>query len=429
MELPATGLAVADVRDALRRAGADDVDWRRGRGWSLVYDSPSWHSALVEEAAQMFAHENALSHSAFPSAARFEAGVIAMVRSVVAPGAPCCGVFTAGGSESILMALKAHRDAPRARGHEVVVPRTGHPAFWKAAQLLGLSTRLVQVDASGVVDPDDVAAAIGRDTLMVGLSAPNFPYGTVDPVADIAPLAAEHGVGLHVDASLGGLFLPFLPDLPAQPMRFGTDVGGVTSVSVDVHKYGYAAKGASVLLFAAEELRHAAYFVSTRWPGGAYAASSVLGTRSVGPAAAAYASMLALGENGYRRLVGDVMASTRRLQRGLQEHAFQVVGDPAMAVFAAQPDDVPLAGVAAGLARRGWWVDTQAEPPSLHFVVFPRHDAVVDAFLADLTAVLEDPPRTALAQGQRSYGVMIKGEDLDEEALFAHLDARYDDPA
>jgi sphinganine-1-phosphate aldolase len=424
VELPESGLPPDELRQVLTHCAADDVDWRNGRGWSLVYDSPRWHHDLVREAAARFADENALSHAAFPSAARFEAGVVGMVASVVAPGVPSFGLFASGGTESTMVALKAYRDRSGLRHGRVVVPVTAHPAFGKAASYLGLDLVTVPVAPDGLPDPDAVLAAVDERTVVVGLSAPCYPFGVVDPIAAIAARAG--GVGVHVDAALGGLFLPFLDGAPP----FGLDVPGVTSVAVDLHKYGYGAKGASVVLFATPDLRHAAYHVSLGWPGGAYASSGVLGTRPVGAAAAAYTSMVALGREGYRTLVGDVMTTARALKRGLAERGgFHPVGEPPMSVFALASDTVPVPLVAKGLQRRGWWIDAQDGPPSLHFIVFPRHAAVLDEFLHDAAAAVADVDDAALrASGPlASYGVMVRGDGpVTHDALRAHLDARVD---
>jgi glutamate/tyrosine decarboxylase-like PLP-dependent enzyme len=404
------------------------MPWREGRGWSLVYDAPGGHSDTVLAAAARFAQENALSHSAFPSAGRFEAAVVSMVASVVSPAAPAYGIFTAGGTESIMSAVKAYRDAPGARGSEVLAPDTVHPAFGKAAHFLGLRVRLLPVGPSGAVDPEVVRHATGPDTLLIALSAPNFPFGVLDPIEEVAAGAAERGVPVHVDAALGGLFLPFLGAAGLPAPSFGLDVPGVTSVSVDLHKYGYGAKGASVLLFDAPELRHAAYYVSSGWPGGAYASSGLLGTRSVGAAAGAFASMLALGREGYGRLVREVMATTEALRGGLVDSgAFAVIGAPAMSVFAVTSEQVALPAVVHGLQTRGWRIDAQHVPPAIHFSVFPRHASVVEAFLADAAASVREAERGGVGGDMSSYGVMVRGGGTSEDALREHLDRRFDD--
>lgn len=417
------GLSPDEVRAAWTEAAAGDVDWRGGRSWSLVYDSPAWHQDLVDEAAARFAHENALSASAFPSAQQFESEVIAMVASVVAPHRPAYGVFTTGGTESIMVAMKGYRDA--GRGRRLVMPVTAHPGFWKAAEYLGMDVDLVPVGADGLPDVAELMAAAGTDAAVICLSAPCFPYGVVDPVAEIAEQAAARGIGVHVDAAMGGLFLPFLDAAGGTPPAFGLDVPGVTSVSVDLHKYGYGAKGASVLLFAEPELRHASYFVSTGWPGGAYAAAGVVGTRPVGAAAAAWTAMQALGRRGYAELVGQVMGTARAIQDGLARHGFEVLGEPPMGVFAAAHPELPVPALAAAMGRRGWWIDTQEDPASLHFVTFPRHAAVLETLLGDLDEAVAEARADPTASGGLSYGVMVRGGTATDDVLRAHLDERF----
>jgi glutamate/tyrosine decarboxylase-like PLP-dependent enzyme len=385
---------------------------------------------LVREVATRFIDENALSHSAFPSTARFEAGVLAMVASVLSPATPAYGIFASGATESTMVALKAYRDHAAARSSagaagrpNVVVPATAHPAFGKACAYLGLDLVRVPVIATGAADTDAVVGAIDERTIVVGLSAPNYPNGAVDPIGAIAAAAASRGVGVHIDAALGGLFLPFLDAAPG----IGLDVRGVTSIAVDLHKYGYGVKGASALLFAGPELRRAAYHIDLDWPGGAYAAPGVLGSRSVAPAAGAYAAMAALGRDGYRTVVRDLMATTRRMQDGLGALGFHVVGDPAMSVFAVASEEHSVPSVAAAMEQRGWRIDVQSSPDSMHFVVFPRHARFVDEFLADVAWAIEQP-RVDTAAGS-SYGVMLRGMPLTPEAVAADLDRRFDGEA
>jgi glutamate/tyrosine decarboxylase-like PLP-dependent enzyme len=426
VKLPSNGLPDAEVLARIKDAGSRDLPWRDGLGWSLVYDMSPDHAALIAAAESSYAEANALSHSAFPSVSRFESEVLAMVGSVVSPGAASYGVFTSGGTESILLALKAYRDSTAGSQNEVVVPHTAHPAFGKAAQLLGLDIRVVDVDAGGRVDPAALEAATGPRTMVIGVSAPNFPFGVVDPVEAVAKFAGRRGIGVHVDAALGGLFLPFVDTWSG---RFGLDVPGVTSVSADLHKYGYAPKGASALMFGSRELRHASYYVDADWPGGSFASASTAGTRSGRISAGAYASLLSLGHSGLRQRVADVMSTTRRLIDGLRPLGLTPVAEPDMSVVAVASDLLDVRAVAAALQARGWWMDVQPDPVALHFVVMPRHARIVDRFLTDVAAVAANPPVSGANSDTGAYGPMVRGSDAagdPHDVLRQHLDDRYD---
>jgi glutamate/tyrosine decarboxylase-like PLP-dependent enzyme len=424
MELPHQGLTADAVGSLVATARAEDAAWRDGRTWSLVYEPPERYAAQIASIASTFTHENALSHHAFPSVSYFESRVVSMVASLVGGSGQTRGVFSSGGTESLLLAAKAYRDsAARAGRDEILVPTTAHPAYAKAAQLLGLGIKTVATAADGTVEAASMTAAMTADTLFVGLSAPNFPYGGMDPIAAVATAAKQRGAGLHVDAALGGMFLPFLDP----PYRFALDVPGVTSVSVDLHKFGYAPKGASVVLFADDDLRRNAYFVWTEWPGGAFASASILGTRSVAPAAGAFAALVTLGRDGYQATARAIMATTEQLQRGLVDRGWSIIGEPCMSVFAASPPDpAGLGGVVAAMGERGWRLDAIPQPPALHFVVAPRHADGLAAFFADLDEVTHTS--TARPDQQvASYGVMVRGGPPTVETLVEHLDQRYDE--
>lgn len=426
MTLPPNGLSDHEVMNRIEAAGRDDLPWRDGLGWSLVYNASPDHMALVEQAGARYADANGLSHSAFPSIGHFESEVLAIAAQIIHPGVDSFGIFASGGTESILLAMKAYRDTAEPGRNEIVVPRTAHPAFGKAAQLLGLTIRIVAVGASRRVDPADIAAVISPATLAIGVSAPNFPFGVVDPIAEVAAIAQERGVGLHVDAAVGGLFLPFVAGW-SRP--FGLGVPGVTSISVDLHKYGYGPKGASALMFATNELRHGAYYVDTGWPGGTLAAATIAGTRSGRASAGAYASLLRLGESGLRARVTEVIETTHQLVDGLRALGLPPIVEPDMSVFAATSPTVDVRGVAKGLHERGWWMDLQANPDALHFVVMYRHAEIADRFLKDAAAVVTDPPSSADGDTAGAYGVMVRGgHDGDDELdrLSRYLDRRYD---
>jgi glutamate/tyrosine decarboxylase-like PLP-dependent enzyme len=290
------------------------------------------------------------------------------------------------------MAVKTARDRaraerPRVQAPEIVLPVTAHPAFEKASRYFGLTSIRTPVGADFRADVAAMRAAVTDDTVLVVGSAPPWPHGVVDPIADIAAIAAERGISCHVDACLGGFVLPFAHTLGYPIPAFDFEVPGVTSMSADLHKYGYTAKGASLVLYRDPEVYKHQPFVYD-WPGGQYATPTMAGTRPGGAIAAAWAVMQYLGETGYLELVDQAMKTTRALIDGIDAiDGLHVLGRPDVTVFAYGSDQLDIYAVADGLAGLGWYVNRQSTPPSIHLKVDPMHAAVVDDYLADLARV------------------------------------------
>jgi sphinganine-1-phosphate aldolase len=394
MPLPQQGRSSEQVLDEMRRAAAGDADWRKGKTWSLVYNAGEDVLEVSQRAYQAFFSANALNPMAFPSLRRFETEVLAMTAGLLHGGPEAAGNMTTGGSESILMALKTARDwaratRPRVTAPEVVLPVTAHPAFDKAAHYLGLRAVYAPVGTDFRVDLDAVAGALGEQTILIVGSAPQFPQGVVDDIPRLARMAAERGILCHVDACVGGWFLPFLERLgePVPPWDFR--VPGVTSISADLHKFGYCARGASTIVYRDRALRRHQYHVTSSWPGGLYGSPSMTGSRAGGPIAAAWAVLNYLGEEGYLRLTRQAMAATRRLLEGVRAAGLRVLGEPLMSAFAFTADDFDIYGLCDALDAGGWKVDRQQLPPSAHLVVSPGHVPFVEPFLAELGAAVE----------------------------------------
>jgi glutamate/tyrosine decarboxylase-like PLP-dependent enzyme len=327
---------------------------------------------------------------AFPSLRRFESDVVSMTAGLFHAPDGAAGTMTSGGSESLLMAVKTARDWARAErpaitSPEVLLPVTSHPALEKAAHYFDVKPVRVPVGADFRAD---VAAARSRaspNTILVVGSAPAYPHGVIDPIDELANLAAERGVLLHVDACLGGFLLPFVERLGKPVPPFDFRVPGVTSMSADIHKYGYAAKGASVVVYRSRALRRHQWFSYGDWPGGLYGSPSMTGTRPGGAIAAAWAVMQYLGEEGYLDLARITLETTDRLARGVSDTpGLRILGKPAMSVFAFASDTVDVYVLGDAMEKRGWKLDRQQRPPCLHLMVTPAHAPVVDAFLADL---------------------------------------------
>jgi len=409
-----------DVLAALEAMRAGDTDWRGGRVFSLVYKIPGAagdaHDELLARAHKLYASANLLNPMAFQSLKRMEDDLVRVAgRLFHCSGA--VGAVTSGGTESILCAVAAYRDRARRerpwiRRPELVVPTTIHPAFDKAAHYFGV--RLVKV-AVGADQRADVAAmtrAIGRRTIGLVASAPQYPHGVVDPIGAIGTLAQARGLPLHVDACVGGFVLPWLERLGRRIPIWDFRVPGVTSISADLHKYAYAGKGASLLMWRSMDAMKHQIFVATDFPGGIYASPTLLGTRPGGPIAAAWAALHTLGDRGYVELARAAVDAADRLRAGIAAipGLVEIVrGDATIVAYGAI--DLAVYAIADRLEARGWTVDRQHKPASIHLTVTANHAAIVDDYLADLAAAVADvrrDPSLARSGSAPMYGMAAK---------------------
>ncbi len=419
LRIPTAGRAHDEVLATMDGYRDGDARWRDGRCFSLVYFAGEAHERLLIAAHERFFMENALNPMAFKSLKRMEAEVIQMTASMFHGPASAVGTMTSGGTESILMAVKTYRNLARAkrpwvRSPEIVAPSTIHVAFDKAAHYFGLKLRHAPVDSEGRVDVDDLKRLINRNTVMLAASAPQYPHGVLDPIEEIGALAASKGLPLHVDGCIGGFMLPWVERLghPVRPFDFR--VPGVTSISADLQKYGLGAKGASTITYRDMGYLKHQFFVATDWPGGIYASPSALGTRPGGTIAAAWAAMMALGEDGYMLQTRLGMQATARMIAGIRSiDGLAIVGTPAGTIFAYRSVDprVDLYAVGDRMAERGWHVDRQQKPPTIHCTVTSQHVDHADEYVRDLRASVDEVranPSLRAAGNAAMYGMMAK---------------------
>lgn len=382
------------VLTTMKEMGAQDANWRDGRTWSLVFFAGQDVLDVIKEAHAMFMSENGLSPIAFPSLRRFEAEVVAMTASMLGGGPNAAGTMTSGGTESLLMTVKAARERARAERNvtqpEMILPITAHPAFQKAAHYFNVKPVYIPLRDDLRADVDAARKAVNGNTVLMVGSAPGYPHGVVDPIRELAAIAQETNISFHVDACLGGFLLPWVKKLGYAIPDFDLSVPGVTSISADIHKYGYAAKGASTIIYRDEALRRHQFFVHMDWPGGIYASPSMTGTRPGGAIAAAWAVMNYLGEEGYLRLAKTIMVTAHRLMNGIREiPELKLLGRPDMSVFAFNSDRLNVYQLGEEMEKRGWRLDRQQLPPSLHMMVTPAHETIVEPFLSDLKACVQ----------------------------------------
>ena len=388
--LPPHSQSKQAVLDTMKAARDHDVKWREGRVFSLVFNAGDEVSDVLKEAYNLYFAENGLNPTAFPSLKKFETEVVSMAASLLDGDADVVGNLTTGGTESLLMAVKAARNTTRAtrpeiKMPEVVVPVTAHPAFEKAAEYFDVKMVHVPVREDYRANVAAMEAAITPDTIMLVGSAPSYPQGVVDPIRDLAQVAVKHNLLLHVDACVGGMLLPFVRKLGYTVPDFDFAIPGVTSLSCDLHKYGYAAKGASVILYRNSALRRHMFFSYINWSGGVYVSPTMTGTRPGGPIAAAWAIMNFLGEDGYLKLASVVMQTVRKVREGIASlPEVRVLSNPDMSVLALASDRFDVYQIGDELTARGWHLDRQQLPPSLHMTIVPAHAGVADQFLSDL---------------------------------------------
>lgn len=405
-----------------------DADWRTGRILAGLYDAGEEAHALAVGAYTRFLAQNALYINMYPSLGRLEREIVASVGELLRADGDVVGSVTSGGTESILMAVKAARDwsrehRPDITHPEVVLPVTAHPAFLKAAHYLGLGVVQTPVDTTGF--RADVAAfrdAFGPNTILGVGSAPNFSHGTIDPIPELAAIAKERGALFHVDGCVGGIYLSFMRRMGLVVRDFDFSVPGVTSISADLHKYGYAPKNASVVLYRDRELRKHAWFVCSSTTEYAVINPTAQSSRTGGPVAAAWAVLRHLGEEGFRRIVRESQDATRRMIEGVAAMpGLRVLADPEMAMFTIASDEISIFELDDEMRARGWRLLPQfacgGGPANLHVSVTHANVPHVDRFLTDLREVVDELRRRGPTVDRAAFAeiaAVVAGKPLEE---------------
>lgn len=392
--LPATGVPKQRLLAEMRQLRDCDADWRSGKTFSMVFNPGEQAYAVAKEAYNLFMAENALNPSAFPSLRRMEQECVAMTANLLSGNQKVAGNMTSGGTESILMAVKTARDWGRKeRGiqqPEIIAPVSAHPAFDKACHYFGVKMRHVPVDADFRADLKAMRDAINNDTVMLVGSAPQYAQGVIDPISAIAELAQSEKLLCHVDACIGGFLLPFVEQLGYTVTPWDFRVPGVTSISCDLHKFAYTPKGASVVLYRNAALRRHQFHVYSGWTGGIYASPTMAGTRPGGGIAAAWAMLNYQGQAGYLKMAKATMAATQAIREGLaQIDDIEVLGQPEMSILGIAHKGKHTYAIGDEMQARGWLLDRQQNPASLHLTVSAGHKDIAPSFLADLNEAME----------------------------------------
>ena len=437
--IPPHGSPVQTVLERLEGYRSGDLDWRTGKVWAYQYDPGAEAEGLIKQAYMAYLSENGLDPTAYPSLVRFENEIIAMASAHLGGDEATVGNFSSGGTESIILACKAARDWARSKRPElarsaqrpkIVLPTTAHAAFHKAASYLDLEKVMVDVDpVSYRAVPEAMAAAIDDDCIMMVGSAVSYAHCVIDPIVELAAIAKARGLWMHVDGCMGGFLLPFFRRLGRDVPPFDLSVDGVSSISMDLHKYAFAAKGASVVLYRDKSLRKHQIFTGANWTGYTITNPTVQSTKSGGPVAAAWAILQHIGQDGYLEMARAVLAGTDKVMAFVESHPdLQLLGRSDMNHVSFASDTIPIFRLADAVNKRGWYVQVQlgyrweggASPANIHLVINPSNMRWLDTLLADIAACVEevrDSQPSALVASLAQMVGQIDLASLDDETL------------
>jgi glutamate/tyrosine decarboxylase-like PLP-dependent enzyme len=430
--IPADGVAREEVlREMEAMRDREEAKWSDGYASGSVYHGDPEHIEFLSRVYAISSQANPLHADLWPSTVKYEAEIVAMTANMLGGVEGVCGTVSSGGTESILLAMKVYRDRAYDRGiehPEMIVPSTAHAAFDKAAHYFRIEKVTVPVGPDGRADVNATEAAITGNTAVIVGSAPCFPNGLIDPIEALAALAQARDLGFHTDGCLGGFVLPWAEKLGYPVPPFDFRVPGVTSMSADTHKYGYAAKGTSVVLYRDADLRHYQYYKTASWAGGLYFSPTFAGSRPGALSAACWAALVTMGERGYLEATRRILEAATRVKEGIAKiDGLAVIGDPLWNV-AFTAEDVDVYRVLDVLGHHGWSLNGLQDPASIHLCVTLRHTqpGVVERFLADLAAAVEEVRSNPQAGGSMApiYGMatMTETQGAVEELLEAYVD-------
>ena len=423
-------------------ADREDAKGLAGRVSGSIYHGGPDHYAYLEEVFGRFAHANVLQRDMYPSSTKFEGEIVAMTAAMLHgeevakhhPGEEVCGVLTSGGTESLMNPMLVYREWGRARGiknPKVIMPVTAHPAFDKGAHYFDIELVKAPLRDDFRADVDWIANNIDENTVALIGSAGNYPHGVIDPIDELSALALEHGINLHVDGCLGGFVLPWAEQLGRELPPFDFRLPGVTSMSADTHKYGYALKGSSVLLYRNKDLRKLQYFSIPNWPGGLYASPGMSGSRSGGIIAATWASLVTLGQEGYREIARGIFDTADTIRAGVRSiPELDLWGEsPFMVAFGSNELDIFL--INDVLAARGWRLNGIQHPAGVHFCVTRPNTApgVAEAFVQDLREAVnaaKDMEGPAKSGAVYALGAAPGGDDVITSVISSAIDLMYE---
>lgn len=399
MKLPEKGMSRKDITDRLEAFKADDLDWQSGKVFGYVFDPGAEAMEVGKQAYMKFLTENALDFTSFPSLYKFEKEVVEMGLAHLNGPKEAVGNFTSGGTESIILAVKAAREYAAAnkaaiKKPEMILPITAHAAFHKAAKYLGVTIVPTGVDENFRADVTAVKNAITENTILIVGSAPSYAHGVIDPIAAMAGVAQDNNILFHTDACVGGFMLPFFKKLGEAVPDFDFSVPGVTSISMDLHKYAYTPKGASLVLYRNKEIRKHQIFACSHWTGYTIINNAIMSSRSGGPMAAAYAVLNFIGKEGYLDIAQKKIAATRKLVEGIRDHKDLILmAEPDFCMFSFTSKTISVFHLIDEMNAIGWYIQPALSYAhsrhNIHLSINFSNVKWVEAFLKDLTQSIE----------------------------------------
>lgn len=436
--LPREGSPQEDILKEIEKiTNLEKTRWQEGFVSGAVYHGDREHIDFLNQVYALQSQSNPLHIDLFPSASKFESEIISMTAIMlgVSKKDECYGTVNSGGTESILLAMKTYRDwafkEKNIRRPEIIVPETAHAAFDKAGEYFKIRVIRTSIDSDYKADVRAIRNAVSARTIAIAASAVTFPHGVIDPIEDIAAIAEKRDIGFHVDACLGGFILPWAEKLGYKVSPFDFRIPGVTSISADTHKYGYAAKGTSVILYRSKALRSYQYFTATDWPGGLYFSPTFAGSRSGALSATCWAAMISMGEKGYLEAAQKILETAEKIKNGIEEmDDLHILGDPLWVISFASKN-IDIYRILDFMSERKWTLNGLHKPASIHICITLRHTqpGVTEKFISDLTQAVDHTKKTPAEGGGMApvYGMAatLPLRSVVSDLLISYLDLYY----
>lgn len=419
----------------------ENKKWEKGFVSGAVYHGERSHIDFLNQVYSIFSQSNPLHSDLWPSITKFESQIISMCADLlngnvdVINDNKVCGSVTSGGTESILLAMKTYRDwayyERKIKIPEIILPVTAHAAFYKASEYFKIRVKKIPVDNNQKAIPKEIKKSITKNTIAIVGSAPSFAHGVIDPIEEMSEYAYREGIGFHTDACLGGFILPFAETLGYKIPKFDFRLRGVTSISIDTHKYGYASKGTSVILYRSEDLRKYQFFAISDWPGGLYASPTFAGSRPGGLSASCYASLLSIGRKGYLKYTKKILETALEFKKAIEDiPELKLIGDPIW-ILSFTSDQINIYRVWEEMNKRQWNLNALQHPPAIHIAITLRHTkkGIVKKFIKDLKDSLQYVKKHPQEEYDLApmYGIAngIPAHGLVNDLLKKYLDSLY----